>query len=106
ADFSSKTSVFAPDESREMLDRSMAGHRTEGNPAPVTRRTLVVGRRLAVAASLVAVILLSIYFYPFTDTGAHPTMGLAEAIKEADIVPGEGRATITLGDGRTLLLDE
>lgn len=104
-DFRPKENVFPPDESAEILKEIMVQHRAGEIPVPGDSRSINLRRWLAIAASAVVVASVAIYLFLLTDVTEKPRMTLAEAAAQAGIEPGTDRATITLGNGRTLELD-
>jgi len=105
-DFHHTENVFSPQESTELLARIMASHPALENEEPGLRRLPLVRYWMAIAATVVVVASLALYFFRLSDINDASPTSLADAVRQAEIEPGKGRAIITLGDGRTVLLDE
>ncbi|WP_257669716.1 FecR family protein [Parapedobacter tibetensis] len=103
--FSPGRSIFTQEQGVEMLQGIMNQHHPEETPSSEIRAG-VAWRWWAAAASVMIVASLAVYLFLSKETANSPELTLAEAVEQAGIKPGKDRATITLGDGRTLVLDE
>jgi len=98
--------VFTQEQGSAMLARLSETIQTEERPSAGTRFWPVLWYRAAVAASILLVVSVASYFIFFKVPDDSDAMTLAQAVTQAGIAPGNDRAVITLGDGRTITLDE
>ena len=95
---------ISPSASRKLLDAIHNKIRSELKPA---RRPVISLRRIAVAASIIGVLLLSgvLLFNKSGENSFVKEKGNNERFKN-DVAPGGDKATLTLADGSTIVLDE
>jgi ferric-dicitrate binding protein FerR (iron transport regulator) len=86
----------------ELRNRTFEYAGLSENAEPVKRRTL--WPRIAAAAAILLVIGTSLFFY--TNTLRHPDAGQDPALASNDIAPGKFGATLTLANGKQILLSE
>ncbi len=70
-----------------------------------TSRKVKLWPRIAVAAAAVAAITLGIWLYNISNTPRHPEFISGSPNYANDIAPGKNTATLTLANGKTILLD-
>lgn len=83
----------------EMWSALVAGHK---------RKSFIVKLwpSLAVAASILLALSAGLYFYPTKENKAEKAKDIANLPKENDIAPGKNAATLTLADGRKIVLSD
>lgn len=93
-----------PEASRKLFEAIHNKIRSEAKPV---KRRLISLRRIAVAASIIGVLLLS-GFLLFNRSGENSVVQGKENNKrfKNDVSPGGNKATLTLADGSTIVLDE
>lgn len=98
------TTDFQPDEQRkERILSTVFGRLMTAKPRAASGNRVVQLERLAIAASVVLMISVGIFLFwhrSGLDTQQNPV-----ALKENDLQPGGNKATLTLADGKQVVLD-
>ena len=103
ADELEKSGEIGSEASRKLLKAIHDKIRSESKPV---KRRIIPLRRFAVAASIIGVVAVSAFFL---FTGSQNKLAKAEVINKRfknDVLPGGNKATLTLADGSTIILDE
>ena len=95
---------ISPEASRKLLEAIHSKIRSESKPL---RRRVISLRRIAVAASIIGVVLLSgILLFNRSGENSFVKEKVNNQRFKNDVSPGGDKATLTLADGSTIVLDE
>ncbi|MFC3198865.1 FecR family protein [Parapedobacter deserti] len=98
--------VFSREEGQKMMQRILEKHQAVDDEPVEKVIAFSVWRRLLLAASIVLIATLAVYMVVYKADDKSNAQTLSLAVERAGIEPGKERAVITLGDGRTIILDD
>ena len=104
--FKPQNPVFSQQEGDAFLQRILDTYRVDKIAEVGLRRRPNKWRWASVAAATIIGLTLILYFVQFEGYRQSQELTLAEAVEQAGIIPGRDQATITLGDGRIVVLDD
>jgi len=102
--FDAAKPVFADYQAADMLQAILTSTRTRSEEQPTVRPIRSLWIKVVAAVILVAVVSIGYYYYREIQEPSEWT--LAEAAERYHIQPGSEKAVLTMGDGRTILLDD
>jgi len=100
-EFESKHPVFRDDEGSEMLQQILRNESVDEHPLHKIGRNFTIWRMVSVASVLLLAMVTLLFLGVFRKS---PELTLTQTVEKYEIRPGTDSATITLGDGNTIIL--